>query len=112
MGNGHIGPPVDRQTRLKTLPSRNLGWRLVTITVGNSQHIMSKQTFTVSSGNKVLPWLGDMNNLAPVSDFIEPPYGEDDSKSPFPVRPADRRSYSQNCVVWIKPSGLQVFYNT
>lgn len=44
-------------------------------------------------------------------DFVdapENPYGEDDSKSPFPVLPKSKRSYAQNVTVWIKASGLQV----
>lgn len=41
-------------------------------------------------------------------DAKENPYGEDDSKSPFPLQPRGKRSYAQNVTVWIKPSGLQV----
>ena len=42
-------------------------------------------------------------------DFGESPYGSiKQPRSPFPVRPLERRSYAQNCVVWIKPAGLQV----
>lgn len=58
-------------------------------------------------GQEPINWLGPINNLAPISDFPDPPYGEDDNKTPFPVRPLDKRSYAQSCVVWIKPSGLQ-----
>uniref|UniRef100_W5K6Q9 Integrator complex subunit 14 n=1 Tax=Astyanax mexicanus TaxID=7994 RepID=W5K6Q9_ASTMX len=54
-----------------------------------------------------LPWLGKMSQLGPVSDALENPYGEDDSKSPFPVQPKNKRSYAQNVTVWIKASGLQ-----
>ncbi|MGH0174318.1 UNVERIFIED_CONTAM: hypothetical protein FKN15_068048 [Acipenser sinensis] len=49
--------------------------------------------------------LGDMV-AAPYAK--ENPYGEDDSKSPFPLQPKNKRSYAQNVTVWIKPSGLQV----
>ena len=59
-------------------------------------------------GTDILPWLGKMSSMSPIGDFSDPPYGENDEKSPFPVRPADRRSYTQNCVVWIKNTGLQV----
>lgn len=59
-------------------------------------------------GVDVIPWLGSLSNLAPVTDFSESPYGDDNNKTPFPVKPPDRRSYAQNCVVWIKPAGLQV----
>ena len=60
-----------------------------------------------------MPWLGDLNKLGPAADFPVPPYGEDgqSGQSPFPVAPADRRSYAQNCVVWTKNSGLQVMRN-
>ena len=62
-------------------------------------------------GNNPIAWLGDFSQLAPLPEFLESPYGETDNKSPFPVRPVDRRSYAQNCVVWIKPAGIQVGYN-
>lgn len=64
--------------------------------------------WNIFSGPEPVSWIGNMNNLAPISDFVEPPYGEDDNKTPFPIRPAEKHSYAQSCVVWIKPSGLQV----
>ncbi|XP_057691751.1 integrator complex subunit 14 isoform X2 [Corythoichthys intestinalis] len=54
-----------------------------------------------------LPWLGKITHLGPISEAVENPYGEDDSKSPFPVQPPVKRSYAQNVTVWIKASGLQ-----
>ena len=56
-----------------------------------------------------MSWLGNLDHLAPISDFPEPPYGEDDNRTPFPVRPKEKRSYAQSCVVWIKAIGLQVY---
>ena len=60
----------------------------------------------------MISWLGSIGNLTPYADFSENPYERlgkpGEPASPFPV-PSERRSYSQNCVVWIKPSGLQVF---
>lgn len=53
-------------------------------------------------GSDVVPWLGDLNNLGSV-DFMDT--GE--TVPSFPVRPSDKRSYSQNCVVWIRQIGLQ-----
>ncbi|XP_055382860.1 integrator complex subunit 14 [Condylostylus longicornis] len=50
-------------------------------------------------GNKVVPWLGDFRLLG-MSDDILP--GENPS---FPVK-SEKRSYSQNIVVWIKTSAL------
>ncbi|XP_048887206.1 integrator complex subunit 14 isoform X2 [Brienomyrus brachyistius] len=58
-------------------------------------------------GSEPLPWLGKIPQLGPTSDAAENPYGEDDSKSPFPLQPKNKRSYAQNVTVWIKPSGLQ-----
>ncbi|MBN3281478.1 INT14 protein, partial [Polyodon spathula] len=58
-------------------------------------------------GPETLPWLGKISQLGPISDAKENPYGEDDSKSPFPLQPKNKRSYAQNVTVWIKPSGLQ-----
>ncbi|KAF4091587.1 hypothetical protein AMELA_G00038630 [Ameiurus melas] len=58
-------------------------------------------------GPEPLPWLGKISQLGPISDAPENPYGEDDSKSPFPVLPKSKRSYAQNVTVWIKASGLQ-----
>ncbi|KAF7699057.1 integrator complex subunit 14 [Silurus meridionalis] len=58
-------------------------------------------------GPEPLPWLGKISQLGPISDALENPYGEDDSKSPFPVLPKSKRSYAQNVTVWIKANGLQ-----
>lgn len=58
-------------------------------------------------GPEPLPWLGKVSQLGPISDALENPYGEDDSRSPFPVQPKNKRSYAQNVTVWIKASGLQ-----
>uniref|UniRef100_A0A672YAB5 Integrator complex subunit 14 n=1 Tax=Sphaeramia orbicularis TaxID=375764 RepID=A0A672YAB5_9TELE len=58
-------------------------------------------------GSEPLPWLGKISHLGPISEAAENPYGEDDSKSPFPLQPPVKRSYAQNVTVWIKASGLQ-----
>eukprot|EP00064_Thunnus_orientalis_P000374 superscaffoldBa00000018_g374 len=58
-------------------------------------------------GPDPLPWLGKISHLGPISEAAENPYGEDDSKSPFPLQPQVKRSYAQNVTVWIKASGLQ-----
>ncbi|XP_059614765.1 integrator complex subunit 14 [Phlebotomus argentipes] len=52
-------------------------------------------------GADVVPWLGDLRLLGTLEDLM---HGE--AMPSFPVKP-DKRSYSQNCVVWIKQSGLQ-----
>lgn len=67
----------------------------------------------VHLGCDCLPWLGNLSKLGPAAEFSVPPYGEDaqSGQTPFPVAPADRRSYAQNCVVWTKNAGLQVTRN-
>ncbi|XP_058460146.1 integrator complex subunit 14 [Malaya genurostris] len=51
-------------------------------------------------GNDVIPWLGDFRFLGNAEDAFP---GENPS---FPIK-ADKRSYSQNIVVWIRQAGLQ-----
>lgn len=50
-------------------------------------------------GSDVVPWLGNFNNLGPL----------DAAKTPvsFPVRPTEKRSYTQNAPSWIRQVGLQ-----
>ena len=55
-------------------------------------------------GLEVIPWLGNFTKLGPIDPNMLP----SDSENPFPVKPTEKRSYAQNCVVWIKQSGLQV----
>lgn len=55
----------------------------------------------LTPGSDVIPWLGDLN-LLDVADNLMP-----EQIGSFPVRPLEKRSYSQNSVVWIKQSGLQ-----
>ncbi|KAL3286676.1 hypothetical protein HHI36_001173 [Cryptolaemus montrouzieri] len=50
-------------------------------------------------GSDSVPWLGDLNYLGCVEQF--------DQSCSFPIRPSEKRSYSQNGVVWIRPAGLQ-----
>lgn len=58
-------------------------------------------------GVDAVPWLGKLDQLGPLSDFSDAMYSEDDTRSPFPVKPKEIPSYAQGCVVWIKPTGLQ-----
>lgn len=51
-------------------------------------------------GNDNIPWLGDFRFFATPDEALP---GEN---AQFPIKP-DKRSYSQNCVVWIKQAGLQ-----
>uniref|UniRef100_A0A1A9W427 Integrator complex subunit 14 n=1 Tax=Glossina brevipalpis TaxID=37001 RepID=A0A1A9W427_9MUSC len=51
-------------------------------------------------GNNVIPWLGDMQMLGLIEDLVP------NESSTFPVK-AEKRSYSQSCVVWINRVSLQ-----
>lgn len=51
-------------------------------------------------GNDVIPWIGDLGNLGVVETSMQP-----NDVLQFPIRP-EKRSYSQNCAVWIKQAGL------
>ncbi|PSN37584.1 von Willebrand factor A domain-containing protein 9 [Blattella germanica] len=57
-------------------------------------------------GSNVVPWLGDLNRLGSLEDFHAMGH-ENEPEPSFPVRPHEKRSYSQNCVVWIRQAGLQ-----
>lgn len=48
-----------------------------------------------------VPWLGDLNRLESPDNVPSEFMGS------FPVRPTEKRSYSQNGVVWIRQAGLQ-----
>ncbi|KAK9892940.1 hypothetical protein WA026_022812 [Henosepilachna vigintioctopunctata] len=50
-------------------------------------------------GSDSVPWLGDLNYLGCTEQF--------EQCSSFPIRPSEKRSYSQNGVVWIRSAGLQ-----
>lgn len=57
-------------------------------------------------GSNIVPWLGDLNRLGSLEDFHSMSQ-ENEPEPSFPVRPLEKRSYSQNCVVWIRQAGLQ-----
>lgn len=52
-------------------------------------------------GADIIPWLGDLNNLG-VDDIEAGAHA-----GTFPLKPTEKRSYTQNIVVWIKHAGLQ-----
>lgn len=55
----------------------------------------------LTPGSDAVPWLGDLNHLGSPESFSADQLGS------FPLRPAEKRSYSQNGVVWIRQAGLQ-----
>jgi len=52
-------------------------------------------------GTEMVPWLGSLNRLGPLTDLNET------LNSPFPVKSDRKPSYSSSPVVWIKQSGIQ-----
>ncbi|XP_067002989.1 integrator complex subunit 14 [Anabrus simplex] len=57
-------------------------------------------------GANIVPWLGNLNWLGSLEEFKASNH-DNEPLPTFPVRPAEKRSYSQNCVVWIRQAGLQ-----
>ncbi|KAL1513544.1 hypothetical protein ABEB36_002944 [Hypothenemus hampei] len=55
----------------------------------------------LTPGSDVIPWLGDLNDLGTGDMFSVDMVGS------FPIKPSEKRSYSQNGVVWIRQAGLQ-----
>lgn len=58
---------------------------------------------TFEPGLDVIPWLGNIQNLGPISLANQ----NGDEIISLPLKPSEKRSYAQNCVVWIKQTGLQ-----
>jgi len=52
-------------------------------------------------GAHAVPWLGPLDQLGPLE--LRPAEQEG---APFPVKGGDKRSYSQPCVVWLRPGGI------
>lgn len=60
-------------------------------------------------GADAVPWLGNLNYLGSMEEFNAMGIQANGDEPPpsFPVRPAEKRSYSQNVVVWVRQAGLQ-----
>lgn len=57
---------------------------------------------SICAGTKCIPWLGDLSQLGPLNEAVSPA-----TFTTFPVKPGEKRSYAQACVVWVQPGGLQ-----
>ncbi|XP_014209517.1 integrator complex subunit 14 isoform X2 [Copidosoma floridanum] len=55
-------------------------------------------------GADVVPWLSNFRNLGPIDYII---YNKNAEVCSFPIRPSEKRSYSQNAPSWIRQVGLQ-----
>lgn len=59
-------------------------------------------------GSDSVPWLGDLNYVGPLEDFVSTNNQNNSENTPsFPVKPLEKRSYSQNVVVWVRQASLQ-----
>lgn len=59
-------------------------------------------------GSDSVPWLGDLNYLGSLEEFTSLGLQSNSEPAPsFPVKPSEKRSYSQNSVVWVRQAGLQ-----
>ncbi|EFN74464.1 UPF0464 protein C15orf44-like protein [Camponotus floridanus] len=82
--------------------SRHLVLPLATEKTSSMQDTKKKSNLMLTvlePGSDVVPWLGNFSNLGPL----------DAAKTPvsFPVRPTEKRSYTQNAPSWIRQVGLQ-----
>jgi len=59
-------------------------------------------------GQTSVPWIGSFDDLTSSKEYFpDNLYSDKEKKSPFPVHPLEKKSYSQSTVVWIKATGLQ-----
>lgn len=87
------------------------GWFGILYSWADTKKKSNLMLTVLEPGVDVIPWLGDFEQLGCGEDAMvtlgragEP---EDPSVLPsFPVRPSEKRSYSQSTVAWIRQSGL------
>merc|ERR1711911_133212 len=53
-------------------------------------------------GSKCIPWLGDLSQLGALNEVAS-----GSSLGTFPIKPSEKRSYAQSCVVWVQHGSLQ-----
>ena len=59
-------------------------------------------------GTKCIPWLGDLSMLGSLAEAPPPSVpNQTSSFTTFPIKPSEKRSYAQSCVVWVQPGGVQ-----
>ncbi|KAK3917692.1 Integrator complex subunit 14 [Frankliniella fusca] len=77
------------------------GWFGILFSWADNKKKSNLMLTVLEPGTDAIPWLGDLEQLGSAED------AEDLSALPsFPVRPAEKRSYSQSTVAWIRQSGL------
>ncbi|CAD6999932.1 integrator complex subunit 14 [Ceratitis capitata] len=111
-GSGAIVPAAEKESmcvllhgamkveNLAALVLLNDNWYGFLYSYADSKKKSNLMLNILPPGNNVIPWLGDLQLLGFAEDLMP---GE---TSAFPVK-ADKRSYSQSFVVWIKQVSLQ-----
>lgn len=92
----HGGLKVENMAALVLLDNEN--WYGFLYSCSDHKKKSNLMLMVLKPGTDVIPWLGDFRLLTTASDPAE--------KGSFPIKP-DKRSYSQNCVSWIRQAGLQ-----
>lgn len=94
----HGALKVENMAALVTL---NENWFGFVYSWADSKKKSNIMLTVLTPGSDSVPWLGDLNYLHCPDSSVH------DCTSNFPVRPSEKRSYSQNSVVWIRQAGLQ-----
>ncbi|KAL1129767.1 hypothetical protein AAG570_012711 [Ranatra chinensis] len=79
----------------------NIGndWYGILFSWADSKKKSNLMLSVLEPGSDSVPWLGDINNL------VIPPNPQPGET--FPIKPPEKRSYAQNCIAWIRQTGLQ-----
>ncbi|XP_037959587.1 integrator complex subunit 14 isoform X2 [Teleopsis dalmanni] len=112
LGAPNLSPPTEKESLIvllhNALKSENLGalvllnnnWYGFIFACSDSKKKSSLLLNVLPPGNNVIPWLGDLRSLC-ISD--DPQTNE--ATCSYSAK-SEKRSYSQNCVVWIRQSSL------
>ena len=87
------------------------GWFGILFSWADNKKKSNLMLTVLEPGTDAIPWLGDLEQLGSAEDAMmmlgRQGEHEDVSALPsFPVRPAEKRSYSQSTVAWIRQAGL------
>lgn len=94
----HGALKVENMAALVTL---NDNWFGFVYSWADSKKKSNLMLTVLTPGSDSIPWLGDLNYFHCTDNTIA------EHLSSFPVRPSEKRSYSQNSVVWIRQTGIQ-----
>lgn len=90
-----------KSENMAALTLLNDNWYGFIYTCADSKKKSNLMLTILPPGHDVIPWIGDLRNLGIVEASMQP-----GDMLQFPIKP-EKRSYSQNCAIWIKQAGLQ-----